>query len=105
MRYVPPAVVLGGALRYERWLNSLATPQAIERDLFVECPLAHPTFFLRADAVATAGGYRDRGWPEDYDLLLRLWRAGGRLGTVPEVLLHWRERAGRLSRTHPSYCG
>jgi hypothetical protein len=103
VRYVPRAVLGGGALRYERWLNSLTTPAAVERDLFVECPLAHPTFFLRADAVAAVGGYRDRGWPEDYDLLLRLWRAGGRLGTVADVVLHWRERGGRLSRVHPAY--
>jgi hypothetical protein len=103
VHYVPRPALKGGALRYERWLNSLTTPDAIVRDLFVECPLAHPTFFLRADAVAAVGGYRDRGWPEDYDLLLRLWRAGGRLGVVPEVLLHWRERGGRLSRVHPAY--
>jgi GT2 family glycosyltransferase len=103
VRYVPRDAVRGGALRYERWLNALTTPEAIARDLFVECPLAHPTFFMRADAVAAVGGYRDRGWPEDYDLLLRLWRAGGRMTSVPEVVLHWREGAGRLSRVHPAY--
>ena len=103
VRYVPRERVRGGALRYERWLNGLTTSDALARDVFVECPLAHPTFFLRADAVAAVRGYRDRGWPEDYDLILRLWRAGGRLGAVPEVLLHWREGEWRLSRTHPSY--
>lgn len=103
VRYVPRERIRGGALRYERWLNGLTTPEALARDLFVECPLAHPTFFLRADAVAAIHGYRDLGWPEDYDLLLRLWRAGGRFGTVPEVLLQWREGERRLSRTHPSY--
>jgi cellulose synthase/poly-beta-1,6-N-acetylglucosamine synthase-like glycosyltransferase len=103
VRYVPRPAVRGGALRYERWLNALTTPEAIARDLFVECPLAHPTFFVRADAVAAVGGYRERGWPEDYDLLLRLWRAGRRLGSVPGVVLHWREGPGRLSRVHPAY--
>jgi len=87
----------------ERWINGLVAPDAIERDLFVECPLAHPTFLLRADAVEAAGGYRDRGWPEDYDLLLRLWEAGGRLGKVPEVLLRWRDTPERLSRTDEAY--
>jgi hypothetical protein len=103
VRYFPREAVRGGALRYERWLNGLTGSAALERDLFVECPLAHPTFFLRADALAAAGGYRDRGWPEDYDLILRLWRAGGKLGTVPEVLLDWREGPERLSRTQPAY--
>jgi len=103
VRYVPRAGLKGGALRYERWLDGLTTPAALARDLFVECPLAHPTFFMRADAVAAVGGYRERGWPEDYDLVLRLWRAGSGLGVVPRVLLDWRERPDRLSRTHSAY--
>jgi hypothetical protein len=43
------------------------------------------------------------GWPEDYDLLLRLWEAGGRFANVDGELLWWREGPGRLSRVHPSY--
>jgi hypothetical protein len=103
VRSFPRAEVRAGARRYEAWLNATAEPDEVARDLFVECPLAHPTFFLSADAVASVGGYRDRGWAEDYDLLLRLWRAGGRLAKVPEVLLRWREGAQRLQRTSPVY--
>ena len=103
VRYFPRRIVRAGARRYEAWINRAVTPERVEAALFVECPLAHPTFFLRADAVEAVGGYRDRGWPEDYDLVLRLWRAGHRLGNVPEVLHHWRERRDRLSRTHPAY--
>lgn len=101
--YFPREDVKEGALRYEEWLNSLTSHEALIRDLFVECPIPHPTFLLRADAVDLVGGYRDRGWPEDYDLVLRLWEGGGRFGKVPKVLLRWREGDGRLSRTHPSY--
>jgi len=92
-----------GSSRYQAWLNSLTEPTEIARDLFVECPLAHPTFMMRSDAVAEVGGYRDRGWPEDYDLLLRLWEAGGSFAKVPEVLLRWRDRPNRLSRTSSDY--
>jgi glycosyltransferase involved in cell wall biosynthesis len=103
VRYFPRHHLRDGARRYEAWLNTASTAEEVARAVFVECPLAHPTFFLRADAVEAVGGYRDRGWPEDYDLVLRLWRAGHRLANVPEVLLHWREGAGRLSRTHGVY--
>jgi len=103
VEYFPREALRDGARRYERWINAAVTSQEIERALFVECPIAHPTFFLRADAVALVGGYADRGWPEDYDLLLRLWAAGGRLAKVPEVLLSWREGPGRLSRTSRRY--
>jgi cellulose synthase/poly-beta-1,6-N-acetylglucosamine synthase-like glycosyltransferase len=101
--YFPRELVRDGARRYETWLNAAVAPDAIAREIFVECPLAHPTFFLRTAAVEAVGGYRDAGWPEDYDLLLRMWAAGGRLGKVPERLFGWRERPDRLSRTDPRY--
>ncbi len=103
VRYFPRAAVRDGARRYERWLNSLVEPEELARDIFVECPIAHPALVARRAAVLEVGGYRDPGWPEDYDLVLRLWAAGGRLANVPEVLLHWRERADRTSRTDPRY--
>lgn len=103
VRYFPRAALRDGAQRYERWINACVTTAEIERDLFVECPLAHPTFLMCADALARAGGYRDMGWPEDYDLVLRLWAAGERIAKVAEPLLRWREGPGRLSRTDARY--
>ncbi len=103
VRYFPSERVRGGARRYEHWLNSLTEPSELERDLFVECPIAHPALMMRRDAYDRAGGYQDHGWPEDYDLVLRLHAAGARLANVPEVLLDWREGAGRLSRTDERY--
>lgn len=103
VRYFPRSRIRAGARRYEAWINASVTPEQIERAIFVECPLAHPTFFLRAAAVEAVGGYRDHDGPEDYDLVLRMWAAGYRFGKVPEVLLRWREREDRLSRTDPRY--
>jgi glycosyltransferase involved in cell wall biosynthesis len=103
VRYFPRSSVRGGARRYERWINSVVTPDQMERDLFVECPIPHPSLVVRRSAFEEVRGYRDAGWPEDYDLLLRLWQAGHVFGKVPEVLLHWREDPHRLSRTDPRY--
>lgn len=103
VEYFPIENIKDGALRYQKWLNTPATSEEIEKEVFVECPLAHPAFFMRADAVASVGGYRDLGWPEDYDLLLRVWRSGGRLGKVPAVLMQWRDTPQRLSRTNQRY--
>ncbi len=92
-----------GARRYARWLNGLVTPEAAARDVFVECPLPHPTLVARRDAVDEAGGYRELGWPEDYDLVLRLWARGGRFRNLDRVVLRWRDHPARLSRTEPQY--
>lgn len=103
IEYFPIEQVRDGALRYQSWLNAPVTPDEIEKEIFVECPLPHPGFFMRSGAVREVGGYRDLGWPEDYDLLLRIWRSGGRLGKIPAVLLRWREAPTRLSRTDKRY--
>lgn len=103
VRYFPRSRVRGGARRYEAWLNALTRAEEVALNLWVECPLAHPSLAMRADAVGRVGGYRDEGWPEDYDLLLRLWETGSDLGVVPQVLHFWREGEGRLSKTDPRY--
>jgi GT2 family glycosyltransferase len=103
VRHFPRRDVRGGNLRYEAWLNSLVTPAEIERSLFVESPLPHPSVTMRAELFDRAGGYRDVGMPEDYDLWLRAWAAGFRFGKVARVLHYWRDHPRRLTRTDPRY--
>jgi glycosyltransferase involved in cell wall biosynthesis len=91
-----------GRGQYEAWLNSLLTEGDVRRDAFVECPLAHPSLMLRREVLANYA-YRERGWPEDYDLILRLLGDDRRLGVVPRRLLCWRDGASRLSRTSNDY--
>ncbi|MDH3684584.1 MAG: glycosyltransferase family 2 protein [Myxococcales bacterium] len=102
VRLFPRPDVGDGMRAYEHWLNSLLSPEDVLRDAFVECPVAHPTWLLRREAIP-ACGYRDRDWPEDYDLFLRLLQAGGTWGVVPRRLLSWRQGATRLSRVDPRY--
>ena len=99
----PPDQVQEGFRRYVEWLNSLDTAELIARDIFVESPLAHPSTMIRADWLQRVGGYQEHGWPEDYDLWLRLHIAGAQFGKVPEVLLEWREYPDRLTRTDGRY--
>jgi glycosyltransferase involved in cell wall biosynthesis len=102
VRSFPRAGLGAGARRYEHWLNGLASPEAIWRDRFVECPIAHPTLVVRRERLL-ALGYRDQDWPEDYDLLLRLLASGPRVGTVPRRLLGWRDAPERASRHDGRY--
>jgi hypothetical protein len=103
VEYFPRERVREGARRYERWLNGLVTAEAAARDVFVECPLPHPTLVVRREALEAVGGYRDRGWPEDYDLVLRLWARGARFRNVERVVLRWREHEARSSRGRREY--
>lgn len=103
VRCFPDDAVQEGMRHYEAWQNSLLEPEEIAREMFVEAPLVHPSVMFRAAVVRAVGGYRQRGWPEDYDLWLRLYAAGQRLAKVPETLFLWRERPARLTRTHADY--
>lgn len=92
-----------GMSRYIRWNNGLTTHDAMANALFVESPLVHPTAFFAREAYERAGGYRDPGWAEDYDLWLRAWAAGLTFSKSPRALLTWSDRPSRLTRTHPAY--
>lgn len=92
-----------GARRYGAWVNGLLTHADIVREILVECPLPHPTFMMPKTLFEELGGYQDCGWPEDYDLVLRVWRAGRRFAKPSVPVLEWRDHARRLSRTDPRY--
>ncbi|MFW5947343.1 MAG: glycosyltransferase [Gemmatimonadota bacterium] len=103
VEYFPESAVRDGARRYQRWVNSVTTNDEIARNIFVECPIPHPTLMIRRHVLLGVGGYRELGWPEDYDLILRVWAAGYRMGKVPDVEHLWREHPDRASRTDDRY--
>lgn len=103
VRHFPRSRIQGGFRSYETWQNSLLEHRDIVQNMYVESPFAHPSVMFRRSAVVNAGGYRDMGWAEDYDLWLRLLRRGARFAKLAEALLCWRDHPQRLSRTG-SHC-
>lgn len=99
VRHFPRPGLQDGMRAYEKWQNGLVDHETIRRNLFVESPFAHPSVTFRKEAVSRVGGYRDRGWAEDYDLWLRMARAGARFARLPQTLLYWRDHPERLTRT------
>jgi hypothetical protein len=102
VRFFPRRGMSDGLRAYERWLNAIASAADVRSEAFVECPVAHPTLMVRRTVLETFG-YRQQGWPEDYDLVLRLLAAGREIGLLPRRLLAWRDAPTRLTRTHPAY--
>jgi glycosyltransferase involved in cell wall biosynthesis len=88
-----------GLRAYAGWLNSLVTVETALRDAWIECPLPGPGLTARAELFS----YRDNGWPEDYDLVLRIREGGGRFRNLNALVLRWRDHPRRLTRTDPAY--
>ncbi len=99
----PAEQVREGFRIYIEWQNALVTDADIRREMFIESPFPHPSVMFRKEWVDKVGGYQEHGWPEDYDLWLRLHLSGAHFGKVPQVLLEWREAPQRLTRTDRRY--
>lgn len=102
VRLFPRRAMGAGLRQYEQWLNGIDSAARVRAEAFVECPVAHPTLLVRR-AVLDTLRYRDAGWPEDYDLVLRLLAHGHGVGVVPRRLVGWRVRTESLTRTSPRY--
>jgi glycosyltransferase involved in cell wall biosynthesis len=86
-----------GLEAYVAWQNGLVTPQEHEHALYIESPVCHPSVVIRREVLERIGGYREAGWPEDWDAWHRVHAAGYRMAKVPEVLLRWHHREGRAT--------
>ena len=85
------------------WMNTIATPQQIALNRFIESPFAHPSVMFRRELIARYGGYRQGSFPEDYELWLRWMSAGVKMSKVPHTLLRWNDASERLSRKDLRY--
>jgi cellulose synthase/poly-beta-1,6-N-acetylglucosamine synthase-like glycosyltransferase len=99
----PAEQVRAGFQIYLDWLNSFLSDVEIRREMFIESSLPHPSVTFRRHVVEQAGGYQEHGWPEDYDLWLRLYQNGVHFARLPETLLEWREHPQRLTHTDGRY--
>ena len=102
-RHFPRTGLKQGMVDYESWQNGLTDHALVIRDLLVESPFVHPSIMTRRSIMADLGGYQDNGWPEDYDLWLRMAMRGVQFARLPQTLLFWRDHPQRATRTMNEY--
>ena len=82
-----------------RYKYCAARHEGIARWLPWRNVVSHPTIVVRKSALEEIGGFRtDTGLFEDYDLFLRLLRAGKRFACLPKPLLRFRVSADHKKR-------
>ena len=90
-------------IQYQSWSNALISHEQIKCDLFAESPIVHPTFFTTRELFNKIGGYSKNPWAEDYDVIMRAYGTGAKLGKHPEKLVRKYHAPGRLSRIEAIY--
>jgi glycosyltransferase involved in cell wall biosynthesis len=103
IRLFPSAAVGAGMRRWSAWHNALLTHEEMAREALIDSPLAHGTALIRRRPLEKIGGWRERGWPEDLDLWLRLLAAGQRMAKLPQPLYGWRQHPSSATRLDPRY--
>ncbi len=99
----PARAIREGYREYMRWQNRVVSPADVAAAIYREAPFVHPSVMLRRDVLLGLGGYADGLFPEDYELWLRMHRAGLLMAKLPRVLLGWREHTERATRRDPRY--
>lgn len=103
VRYFGDQAIGGGFLRYEAWLNGLASTGGHYAEIYRENVLPSPVWMAWREDLERAAAFQEDVYPEDYDLTFRLRHAGCQIVASTELLHHWRERADRTSRIDPKY--
>lgn len=98
-----------GMRRHIDWANSWHTHEELERALWIDSPLPHPTWVVRTPIFKKIGIYNESDdVPEDYEWLHRFFAAaransGLRAAKVSCKLLKWADWPERLTRTSKAY--
>lgn len=70
----------------------------IQRQLYIQNPLSHGSMMIRKQALVDVGGYSsDKRHIEDYDLWIRLHKAGIYFAVIPEALYYWHNNPDGVS--------
>ena len=103
VQYFPTDQITKGYKKYEGWLNSLTTTGANFQEIYKECPIASPNWMVHRGDLMSCGAFDTNLYPEDYDLMFRLYRGGLTPIACDKVTHLWRDYADRTSKTSSNY--
>ena len=62
VRFFPRSALGDGMREYEAWINAMRSAEDVRRDVFIECPIPHPTLTISRDVLRRCG-VRDIHYP------------------------------------------
>ncbi len=92
-----------GFLDYASWINHQIDQDAIFEEVFMECPIASPAWMMYRKDLLSIGGITSGRYPEDYDLVFRMYEHGLKAHGCDSIVHLWRDWSHRASRTKEEY--
>lgn len=103
VRYFSGTELSEGYLEYQNWLNALVDNNNHWQNIYRECVIASPAWMLHREDLKKCGAFAPDRYPEDYDLVFRMYEAGLTLVALDEIIHLWREHPKRSSRNSANY--
>lgn len=92
-----------GYVKYADWLNGLIAKSTHYYNVYRECVVPSPCWMMDRQLFEKVGGFKGYGYPEDYDLVFRLYQYNIPIKGIRKVLHHWRDHGQRASRNDENY--
>lgn len=103
VKYFSSTKLQAGFLKYEKWLNALTAECLNYEDIFRECVIASPCWLMYRADFDRIGGFNSPMYPEDYDLVFRMYLGGLKVVGIDQILHYWRDHPKRASRNDINY--
>ncbi len=101
--FVDEGVVGDGFLKYERWLNQVASSNTHYQQIYKECVIPSHCWIIHKDDFEAVNAFNPLVYPEDYDLCFRFYKNKLKVIGIDYILHYWRDRSNRISRTWEEY--
>lgn len=92
-----------GYRNYADWLNSLIDHKTHWTEIYKECVIPSPAWMMQRATLVSIGAFDANRYPEDYDLVFRMYSSQIQVITIDKLVHHWRDHAERSSRHDLNY--
>ncbi len=93
-----------GYKQYANWLNALSQKGNNFDEIYKECVIASPCWMIYREDLDAIGAFTPDLYPEDYDLVFRMYAYGLKIIPCADEILHlWRDHSERASRNDENY--
>jgi len=103
VHYFAEEKLKSGFKTYQNWLNQHTEKGTNFNDILKECVIPSPCWMLSRKDLDSINAFEENRYPEDYDLVFRMYAKGFQVVPTEELIHEWRDYETRTSKTSENY--